>query len=155
MAPSGAFEEFPMKFSYELKIRNKTASVEMVAPSMDSCASFCGFSGPVSEVEQLKKMIDWNTSVFEIVKSINQNKFFTVVSFTEEGSPEKEEKVESVNSSSEEVLSSEEPSKAEEGDNSYVQGFRYSWSLDNQQDGNAVETSSSSKEDNSEEKVGD
>jgi len=141
-----------MKFSYELKIRNKTASVEMVAPSINSSASFCGFSGPVSEVADLKKMIDWNASVFEIVKSINQNKFFTVVSFTEEGSPAKEE--ETVSASSEDVLSSEESSQEEEGQNSSVQGFRYSWSLDNEPHGEAVPASSDNEE-TDEEKVGD
>jgi len=124
----------------------------MVAPSINSSASFCGFSGPVSEVADLKKMIDWNASVFEIVKSINQNKFFTVVSFTEEGSPAKEE--ETVSASSEDVLSSEESSQEEEGENSSAQGFRYSWSLDNEPHGEAVPASSDNEE-TDEEKVGD
>ena len=138
-----------MRFSYDLKINNKSASLVMEAPSMESIVSNYGLGGPDKEVKKLEGKVDWNTSVSEILNRIQQMHFCSVVSSSETGSPAAQE------SADDDVLSSEESPKEEEGDNSYVQGFRYSWSLDNQQDGNAVETSPSSEEDDSEEKVGD
>jgi len=137
-----------MKFSYDLKINNKKASLTMEAPSMDSIASFYGFSGPTKEVEQIKKKVDWNTSVVDIVNKINSMHFCNIVSSSSSGEPVKEEVV------AEEKISSEESSQEEEGQNSSAQGFRYSWSLDNEPHGEVVPASSDNEEAD-EEKVGD
>ena len=137
-----------MKFSYDLKINNKKASLVMEAPSMSSIASVYGLSGPDKEVEQLKRKIDWNTSISDILNKIQQMHFCNIVSSDSSGEPAKEEVV------AEEESSLEESSQEEEGQNSSAQGFRYSWSLDNEPHGEAVPASSDNEE-TDEEKVGD
>jgi hypothetical protein len=74
--------------------------------------------------------------------------FCNIVSSDSSGEPAKEEVV------AEEEISSEDSSQEEEGQNSSVQGFRYSWSLDNEPHGEAVPASSDNEE-TDEEKVGD
>lgn len=134
-------------FNYDLSFKGREINLSLRASSVDSVIEDFNITGPADGVSLLKKLVDFKATPNEVMAKINLFPFIKVVaevSSSEEVS--KEEK----------KVSEEDTSDSkEEGSDSYVQGFRYSWSLDNHENGDSVKSSSEDEEDNSEEKVGD
>jgi len=125
-------------FNYNLLWNDKEVVVEFEASGMNSVIDAFKLTGHSIAVSVLRKRVNFNVTPMELMNTLTSFPSVKIVSSVEPG----------------DETPSDESSDEEEGQDGNMQGFRYSWSLDNQTHGEAVPASSDSEE-TDEERVGD